>query len=898
MTIFFKAVRRVDILSNMLKYFFTVTCVIVFIVMPFVIKAESKRAFKLLEKGDYAKLIELLDKSLEKDSINSGAKYVYSLLFLTPRYPEYNIDTAYYFINAAIADFGIHDEKDKEDLEKVEITETQLQSQKMLVEEHAFRRAKVKHTIGEYNYFTSRFVGAIQSDSAIVLRNEIAYNDAVRGNTYESFQYFIHTYPDAVQIEDAKVKYEELLYFTKTKDKRLESYERFLRNNKNTPYRDDAEKNIFEISTADNDLDSYMTFVEQYPNSKMRRKALNLLYHCYKEHSSAEGFTNKFNILEEKDSLLSIANAEIGSLMPIFEMDKYGFSKLDGEKLIDFTYSKIKEKYYCGNIKEDYLEVELNEEKMIVSRVGGLIFKGDYESVEDIGCGALKIEHDGYYGVFHKSGLLLIDFNYQDVGLVANAFIKYKFNGKWGLKSFSNREILEPKYDEIFSEGRFVIIEDNGLYAVQNVENLAKAADLNKTKLSFEYDDYELIYASQLLLFKGDQETVVDLDLKENIKLDKQNFYELYQGWMVKKNDKFRIYDQIFYPLSELEFDKVDFNKSRAAIKYGNNWGIYNAEAAFPKTFDYDSVRFLSEQIGIIVQGDTTFAIFENDSIIDISYSTETRLLEPSNVELKEGEISAQYLLTKTSKGIYKVFNINGYKIIDGKYNSIDALGKEYLLVDKSGKKGLFHRSGKLALKIRYAAIGNYANGYVSTLINGKFGIYNYNKSVFLSAKYQKALRPFGNFYFIGNKGSSFGLVNLENQDVTGYKFDEILDWNDSIALVKEEEEWKLYDIKNDNYTFEGISEYEVLRDDEEEKILLITKESKSGILSNIHGEVVGATFNDIINIGSVEHPVYFAEKYILEADFYVVIYYDEKGKILRKQIFTEAEEYEKIYCG
>ena len=168
---------------------------------------------------------------------------------------------------------------------------------------------------------------------------------------------------------------------------------------------------------------------------------------------------------------------------------------------------------------------------------------------------------------------------------------------------------------------------------------------------------------------------------------------------------------------------------------------------------------------------------------------------------------------------------------------------------------------------------------------------------MFLSAKYKKALKPFGVHYFIGTKGASFGLVNLENQDVTGYKFDEILDWNDSIALVKEEDEWKLYDIKNDNYVFEGISEYKVLRDDEEEKILLITKDSKSGILSNIHGEVVGATFNDIINIGSVETPVYFAEKYILEADFYVVIYYNSKGEILRKQIFTEAKEYEKIYC-
>lgn len=880
-----------------ITYFFA-SCVLLFIVLvPSSIHAESKKAFKLLEKGDYVKLEELLQKSIEKDSINAGAKYLYSLLFLTTKYPDYNIDTAYYFINEAIDNYARHDEKVIEDLVKLGINDSSFSAQKLEIEAHAFSRAKEQHTIDKYNFFLNKFSGNIHSESAFALRNEIAYNDAVKQNTYEALQYFMLNYPDALQVEDAKTKYEELLYITKTKDKRLESYVRFLKNNVNSPFRDVAEESIFKISTADNDLDSYMTFIEQYPNSKMRRKAQNLMYHVYKEYSSAQGFTNKFNILNEQDSLLRIARAEIGFLIPIFEMNKYGFSKLNGEKLIDFTYSKIKRDYYCGNIKEDFLEVELEEEQMIVSRIGDKIFAGQYDVVEDLGCGILKIKKDGYFGVYHKSGFQMIDFNYEDVGLVANAFIKYKYNGKWGLKSFSNVDILPAKFDDIFSEGRFVLLENKGLYAVQNVENLSRAADLKNPRLDFTYDDYELIYASQLLLFKEDMETVIDLKLKEKIKLGRQSFYELFDGWMVKNNNKISIYDQIFYPLSDLEFDKVDFNKSSAALKIGNKWGIFNAESEFPTTFPYDSVRFLSEEIGIVINSDTTFAIFESE-IIDITYSTETRLLRPSTLKDDNERRYAQYLLTKTSKGIYKVFNIYGQKIIDGKYESIEALGREYLLIEKSGKKGLFHGSGKLALKMKYNAIGNYDNDYVSTLINGKFGIYNYKKNVFLSAKYEKALKPFGNNYFIGIKGSSLGLVNRENEDVTGYRFDEILDWNDSVALVKEDDKWNLYDIKNDNYIFEGISEYTVLRDDEDEKILMVIKNSQSGILSNKYGVIVGASFNDIINIGTVENPVYFAEKYILEADFYVIIYYDAKGRILRKQVFTDEKEYEKIYCG
>jgi hypothetical protein len=892
------AVRKTDKASRVLTHLLAMAIFILSSGIITIARAESKRAFKMLEKGDYEKLIALLDKSIEKDSVNTGAKYVYSLLYLTPKYPGYDIDRSYHFIVEAIDDFGIHDEKMIEDLAKLDINDSTLNNQKLRVEQHAFRRAKAKHTLVDYNFFLDIFSGAILSDSATALRNEIAFNDAVNANTFEAFQSFIRTYPEATQIEAAQDKFEELLYITKTKDKKLESYERFLRNNPKTPYRDDAEKNIFEISTADNDLDSYMTFIEHYPRSIMRKKALDLLYHCYKEHSSAQGFSNKFNMLQEQDSLMQIVDAEVGHMMAIFEMDLYGFSKLSGEKLIDFSYTKIKEDYYCGRIAGDFLEVEKDGEKMIISRKGGVIFRGDFDSVEDLGCGALKIERDGYFGVYHKSGFQLLDFNYVDVGLVANAFIKFKFNGKWGLKSFSARDILPPEHDEIFSEGRFVIIEDDGLFAIQNAEHLAEAADQVKPKLDFRYDDYELVYASQLLLFKDDMETVMDMDLKENLTLDKQSFYEFYGGWLVKKDNQYQVYDQIFYPLSELSFNYIDYIKSRAAIKYQDKWGIYHSDAEFPDTFAYDSVRFLSEQIGIIIHGDTTFAIFDNDSIVDISYSMETRLLMPTSIAQNDESKEAQYLLTKTGNGVQKVFNIYGVEILAGKYTSVESLGNEYLIVEKSGRKGLFHKSGKLALKVSYDAIGNYDKGYVSTLINGRFGIYNYEKGVFLSTKYKKRLLPFGSRYFIGAKGSSLGLVDLDNKDVTGYKFEQIQDWNDSVALVQEAGEWKLYDINNDSYALEGISEYEVLRDDEEEKILLITKESKRGVLSNKYGAVVGATFNDIINIGTQGTPVYFCEKFIIEADFYVVIYYDAKGKILRKQIFTDPEEYEKIYCG
>ena len=84
---------------------------------------------------------------------------------------------------------------------------------------------------------------------------------------------------------------------------------------------------------------------------------------------------------------------------------------------------------------------------------------------------------------------------------------------------------------------------------------------------------------------------------------------------------------------------------------------------------------------------------------------------------------------------------------------------------------------------------------------------------------------------------------------------------------------------------------------EQDEMIMLFRKEEKFGVVSNTKGLIIEPTFNDILNIGSLEEPVYFTEKYIPEAEFYIVIYYNSRGEILRKQVFTD-EEYDKIYCN
>ena len=80
----------------------------------------------------------------------------------------------------------------------------------------------------------------------------MVYESIKRLNTWRAYQYFIQSFKGAKEIGEAREKYERLLYEEKTKDKTLGSYRLFLSQNKNTPFRDEIEKNILHISQTTN----------------------------------------------------------------------------------------------------------------------------------------------------------------------------------------------------------------------------------------------------------------------------------------------------------------------------------------------------------------------------------------------------------------------------------------------------------------------------------------------------------------------------------------------------------------------------------------------------------------------------------------------------------------------
>ena len=100
---------------------------------------------------------------------------------------------------------------------------------------------------------------------------------------------------------------------------------------------------------------------------------------------------------------------------------------------------------------------------------------------------------------------------------------------------------------------------------------------------------------------------------------------------------------------------------------------------------------------------------------------------------------------------------------------------------------------------------------------------------------------------------------------------------------------------------FDEIIDFDYIKNDSREIILRIYQEEGYGILSNLYGEVLGATYDDITlmadrNTGGQKDRIFLAEKYVNEADLYIIIHLDASGNIIRRQAL-KPEDYDMVFC-
>lgn len=830
----------------------------------------ARQAIGKIGKKNWVKAEQLLKKSLQKDAINPEAKYVLSGLYLTNGYPKFSIDSADYYLNESRSDYEKISKKERERLRHFPIDSAILQSLRIKIDSAAFVRASEINTELAYTAFLKQFVRANQRQKAIEMRDAISFNEAVKINSSVGFKEYLEKYPTSAQSLEAKKWYERLLFTEKTKEGKLINYTSFLQDYPNSEYKIDVEKNIFEISTASGTVASIESFLKDYPNSYYAKKATAVLFHLIDNG----GYLN--------DSLKSVANLNKLFWIPIFKDGKFGFIDQLGTETLSPRFESIDESYLCGNISSDYLITSSG----VIARTGKVILNKIADKVEDVGFGFLKIKTQECWQLIHKSGFKIGNECVQDAKVIASHFVATKQKDQWGLFTFSGRLLCNATFDDIYAEDDLILFVRAGKKALKTVSEVAQLADNIPFKETLVFDEVRTLGQGYYQVRNGSLQGVLTSKIEYAVPLDRQIISQTPYGFLQERNNKIRS-TGISKDIDNKEYISVAFYNNWIKLQEKNNLSLYDGKNKREVDSNLDSLWFDNK---------LAFARKQDSLIVYLSLTKSIKLNVGSEIKFIKSPGNIQYFYVADKKKKMVVEISSGKKLFSLKASQIEYLGNNTFLIEDENKKGLVDLKGKILLPIEYNAIVLNGKNHVSLLKDKKFGSYTLPTRELVEPIYERNIIHYSVGKLIAYKNGFYGFVSQQLKDESKFEFDEISYWNDSVALVKKNMQWMLYSISEKKIISNRFKDVRFITNTEQEKVAIIHQDEHYGVIDNDKGTILSCNYNDIVNLGSQEEPLYFTDKFIPEADIHVVIYYNSKGKILRKQAY-ETHDYEKIYC-
>jgi hypothetical protein len=328
-------------------------------------------------------------------------------------------------------------------------------------------------------------------------------------------------------------------------------------------------------------------------------------------------------------------------------------------------------------------------------------------------------------------------------------------------------------------------------------------------------------------------------------------------------------------------------NDQWLAVIGNNKWSLYGKSLSDIPIVDLDSVNLLGEDIALTFRDNKGMAIFPNKKIV--VFSKDEKLSSISSD--KNTEVHFLVISKNGKNTLYR----NGERVIESVYE-IGYISDEVFSAKSRGEFGAMDSKANLIMRIRYDAIGESENGISPVIYNGRFGAYNFNDRILISLKFDEKLKPYNDQLLVTKFRAKKGLHSIKNENILDTEYDELIYWSDSVALLKNLEQWSLFNFYSKKSLLSEILDFDYICKDAGNQIIKFRTSLGMGVYSHLNGLLFEPTFNDIINIGNSDIPFYFCEKSIPEADYFVAVYKNRLGETVRTHAYR-GEEYEKIVC-
>ncbi|MCU0368097.1 MAG: hypothetical protein MUF39_04625 [Cyclobacteriaceae bacterium] len=858
----------------------TIFCVVVIILAGFCNNSygqldPDKKALGRLQAGKFESASRILRKSMQKDPANPKTTYVIARWFFYPSNPSFQIDSAYYYTKKTSSLYHALELRDKERINKFPIDSVIIAQLRQQIDSAAFARAKKLNTELAYQYFIDNYDSAAQIANAIELRDEVSFLEALKINTYQAYNDYLSRYPDSHQAKEAAERYEKLLFEANTKNKSVSEYKNFIRNFPASPYVHFAQKEVFELSTAKGDPSSFHTYLNENPESPFRSFIYDLLFHIYKENEET------IPDLILNDSLRNVMVLDSRYWVPTLKNGVFGFIDQTGAEVLSPQFEEIDEDYKCGPVHEDILALPDG----YFSRTGKKIAP-DSVKLKGVGWGFMEIKTGSCSQLIHKSGKLIISDCYESYKVIDGHFVVALRKGFYTIYTLSGRMLPIANISDVVGIENVVVITRNGKKILNTIDQIAALAAGGKFMDELVFDDVIAVDKGLLLVKLSGLEGLISDKLQFVVPLDKHQLNKTPFGLIEQRPDGTRVHG--------LTEDVK--NTTWGSVRYYKEWLVLTGEGR--EQLYYIPSRKMMETAVDSIWFDRGLVFVQSSKLrkVYLSSSRAIDLAIDSKINFITSRDSVQFFFTDNKKK-HSVFSLNkGEQLFTTDFEIIESIGSDFFIVAKGSKKGVLSRQGKPVVPVEMDAIIVGVNATLSLLKNQKFGLYDLKTRIYVKPEYERNVITLNNQHLAVYKDGFYGVVTNNVKPITKFEFKEVLIWTDSVIWVKKDYQWMLLNFYTNKVIVDRVRDIKSIKNQENEKIVKLHRDNYYGVMSSRMGLIIPISFTDIINLGTLDDPLYFTEKYIEEAGIYIVVYYNKKGELVRKQAYEE-EEYERILC-
>lgn len=831
----------------------------------------ERAALNNLEKGKFHRARTQLAKMLVKDTSNVVAYYLLSRYYFTEGNPDFSIDSAYHYCNAALFRMGSAYGRMRERMTRFSLDSTLIVDLRNRIDSAAFQRAKMINTEEAYKNFLDRFTYAKQRSQAIELRDEVAFLNALLENTYQSYKSFLDKYPQSHRAAEAQRRYDKLLFETKTADHKLASYERFIKEHPESPYRSVAERQVFEISTSVCTPEALLQFINRFPSSLHCTEATDLLYHILKE---TDGI---YPTRLLSDSLRTVKELEAERLIAYYKEGRFGWMNTRGKELVAPLTAELPHEYRCSYLNEDVLHAG----EKLLSLNGSVIAFGviDYE---EMGYGFLLVKERACSYVLHKSGRRITGC-IEDAEVLGGTLLAVKKDGAWQLVSFTGRVLLT---------GTQGFIDANPVLGIRHARLIELILFKDVLKIADGEAPAKKVVATEvrklpfaIWIKDNNRQALLDFSLHEYISAAEQQITQVFFGALIAAPTGYRLFDPTVSTV--VLADAVKIQEPWIGIRQKSDWRVYHQVLHKSLPYVFDSIYFIGPALAAI-KDDSLKVFLKPEKWISLSAGQAVRFLP--------GKDSLYYIRADAPNN-RTIYDSNGQRLFTTDAEGISYAGEGYFEGIKNNRKGLLSSTGRWVIPPEYDGIGVVQQGMVSVLRNNKFGMWNLALRKEIKPEYERNITPLNESLLIAFRQSGAGLIGWDNKPVVSFEHDEIIPFTDTLLLVRKNFQWLLLDRITKRMQPERIQSFTWIKRTPQEKLILFVSEGYYGVLSNRKGMILQPTYSYIRNLGTESEPFYLTEKHVEEAGIYVLIYYDASGRLVRRQVLEE-EDYEKIKCN